>query len=61
MEEILKFEDEYEQAQHTCLTELMSQELLTDSSRAPPAWEERSGQEDQPANESTVQGCAVVL
>lgn len=30
IEEVLKFEDEYEEAQDTCFTELMRQELLAE-------------------------------
>lgn len=63
MEEILKFEDEYEQGQNTCLTQLMSQELLVDTSATLSAWEEeeRSSQgDDNSANEAAANGCAVL-
>jgi hypothetical protein len=51
IEEILKFEDEYEEAQDTCFTELMQQELLAD----PEPEEDPAAIEPDLAGSSTAQ------
>lgn len=41
MEQMHKFEDEYEEAQNICFTALMEQEMLANPAVPLPAWEDR--------------------